>query len=274
MPDSLTLKEEQILTFPKPVFERASDYTALAEALSVLDLQYSCLRVTGIGETMLGRTIYAVTLGNPDAPGVLYTGGIHAGDSHSTAALLRLISDYGEFCERGKRMYGVSMTYLNASRSITVIPMLNPDGISIYRKTAEPLHRIDILREDWTGNARNADLMTDFETVCREAETCAVTGYIKTMGNIEMSLCLHPSESGLSYNPDVKRAVPVGRLLARMIGCPVKKSACGMAKWFSDETGKPAYTCSAFENKSLQPDDYITLYAALREAMFSMPLLI
>ena len=35
MPDSLTLKEEQILTFPKPFFERASDYTALAEALSV-----------------------------------------------------------------------------------------------------------------------------------------------------------------------------------------------------------------------------------------------
>ena len=97
MPDSLTLKEERTLTFPKPVFERAADYHTLAETLSMLEMQYTCLRVTGIGETMLGRTVYAVTLGNPDAPGVLYAGGIHGGDSQSTAALLRFISDYGEY---------------------------------------------------------------------------------------------------------------------------------------------------------------------------------
>lgn len=274
MPDSLTLKEERTLTFPKPVFERAADYHTLAETLSMLEMQYTCLRVTGIGETMLGRTVYAVTLGNPDAPGVLYAGGIHGGDSQSTAALLRFISDYGEYYERGKRMYGVSMAYLNAGRSITVIPMLNPDGISIFRKTAQPLHHIDVPPENWTGNARNADLMRDFETACREPETCAVTGYVKTMDNMEMCLCLCPGETGISYNPGAKRAVPVGRLLSRMIGCTVKKSAYGMAKWFTEETGKPAYTCPNFEDNTTQPDDYIALYAALREALFSMPLLI
>ena len=96
MKDSLTMSGERTLTFPKLVFERASDYSYLCEALTALEMQHSCVRVGGIGETMLGRTVYAVTLGNPDAPNVLYIGGIHAGDTQSTAALLRFISDYGE----------------------------------------------------------------------------------------------------------------------------------------------------------------------------------
>lgn len=267
MPDSLTIREERTLTFPRPDFERAADYGALTDALTALDLQYDCVRVTGIGESMLGRTIYAVALGNPDAPGVLYAGGIHASDTRSAAACLRFISDYGEYREKGRRMYGISMAYLSEARSVTVIPMLNPDGISIFRKTAEPLHRIDVPPEQWTGNARNADLMADFTSLQREPETCAVTGYVKTMGNTELCLCLHPGSAEVAYRPDARRAVPIGRLLSRMIGCPVKKSASGMAQWFTEETGKPAYLCPV-------TDDYITLYAAMREAMFSVPMMI
>ncbi len=274
MKDSLTMSGERTLTFPKLIFERAADYGYLAEALSMMEMQYSCMRVAGIGETMLGRTVYAVTLGNPEAPGVLYVGGIHAGDTQSTAALLRFIADYGEYCERNRRMYGVSMTYLNASRTITVIPMLNPDGISIVRGTADPLHRIEVPREQWQGNARNADLMRDFENACREPETCAVTGYVRTMGNVELFLCLHPEEKGVSYDPTPRRSVAVGRLLSRMIGCEVKKCAAGAAMWFAREAGRPAYTCATYEDSSTQPDDYISLYAAMREAMFSVPLLI
>lgn len=274
MRDSLTMSGEQTLTFPKIVYERGGDYSYLAEALRMAEIQYSCVRVTGIGETMLGRTVYAVTLGNPDAPGVLYCGGIHAGDTQSTAALLRFIADYGEYYERGRRMYGVSMSYLSSGRCITVIPMLNPDGISIFRGAAQPLHRIDLPREQWTGNARNADLMADFETYCREPETCAVTGFVRTMGNMELFLGLHPAEKGLSYDPTPRRSVAVGRLLSRMIGCGVTKNAAGAARWFAREVGKPAYTCATYEDAGTQPDDYISLYAAMREAMFSVPLLI
>lgn len=271
MPDSLTMNT---LNFPKLIYERTLDYTYLAESLAMLEMQHECVRVTGIGETMLERTVYAVTLGNPDAPGVLYVGGIGAQDTQSTAALIRFIADYADFLERGKRMYGVSMSYLHSARCITVIPMLNPDGCSIARKNAVPLHKIDTPPEEWQGNARNADLMRDFETVHREPETCAVAGFVQTMGNIGLCLSMHPSEKGISYNPAAQRSVPIGRLLSRMIGCDVKKSARGMAEWFTQTTGKPAFTCATYEDASTQPDDYIALYAAMREAMFSVPLLI
>ncbi|MBQ8187711.1 MAG: hypothetical protein IJ037_12705 [Clostridia bacterium] len=271
MPDSLTVNT---LTFPNLICERAADYAYFTECLDVLEMKHDCVRVTGIGETMLGRTVYAVSLGNPHMPGVLYIGGVSARDTQSTPALVRFVSDYAEFLERGKRMYGVSMSYLSAARSITVIPMLNPDGISIARKTANPLHKIDIPPEEWTGNARNADLMTDFETAHREPETNAVTGFVQTMGNVSLCLTLHPSEKGISYNPAAQRSVPVGRLLSRMIGCDVRKSASGIAQWFAQSTGRPAFTCATYEDKATQPDDYIALYAAMREAMFSVPLLI
>lgn len=262
MPDSLTVNHTEQLAFPEIVWERASDYSYLSEALSRLELKHKCVRVTGIGESRTGRTVYAVTLGNRSAPGVLYAGGIADGDTQSPAALLRFVSDYAEFLEKGKRMYGVSMTYLNTSRSLTVIPMLNPDGY-IREKDRNPSLPV-----------RKNDLMRDFETACREPESCAVTGYVRTMGNTELCIGLHPAEKGISYDPAAHRAVPVGRLLSRMIGCEVEKTPWGMAQWFSRETGKPAYTCSTFGDSGARPDDYITLYAAMREAFFSVPLLI
>lgn len=271
MPDSLTLNP---LTFPNPICERTADYTYLTECLGILEMKYSTVRVTGIGESMLGRSIYAVSLGNPDMPGVLYIGGVGAQDSHSTAALVRFVSDYADFLDRGKRMYGVSMSYLSTARSITVIPMLNPDGISIARTTAVPLHNISVPPEEWQGNARNADLMADFENAQREPETEAVTGFVRTVGNVNLCLTMHPAHPGISYNPNAARAVPVGRLLARMIGCDVTKSASGIAEWFARETGNPAYTCAAYENRTTRPDGYITLYAAMREALFSAALLV
>ncbi len=277
MPDSLTMKEERTLTFPRPLFEQAADTRVLSDALTALDLQYDCVRVTGIGQTLLGRTVYAVTLGNPAAPGVLYVGGIHAADILSPAALLRFIADYGEYCEKGKRMYGISMTYLCAARSVTVIPMLNPDGIAVRRKNAEPVsmgRTPGLPPELWTGNGRGADLAADFEGIGKEAESAAVTGFLKTVGNTEICLGFDPAENALSYDPAAPRSVPVGRLLSRMIGCSVKKSASGMAKYFTAEYGKPAYTCPTFAEENTRPDDYIALYAAMREALFSLPLML
>lgn len=264
MHESLTVPS---VRFPDLRFERCADYSRLAETLTMLEMKYRCVRVTGIGESMLGRSIYAVTLGAADMPGVLYIGGIGAQDFSSTSALVRFVSDYAQFLEHGRQIYGVSMSRLFRTRCITVIPMLNPDGIAIARKNAVPLHAVDTPPEEWCGNARNAGLMPDFESALREPESGAVMGLVQTMGNFGLCLSMDPEEEGISCDPGVPRSVPVARLLSRMIGCDVRKTSRGIAKWFASSCGKPAFTCGF-------GCDPVTLYTSVKEALFSSPLLI
>ena len=126
---------------------------------------------------------------------------------------------------------------------------------------------VDTPPEEWCGNARNAGLMPDFESALREPESGAVMGLVQTMGNFGLCLSMDPEEEGISCDPGVPRSVPVARLLSRMIGCDVRKTSRGIAKWFASSCGKPAFTCGF-------GCDPVTLYTSVKEALFSSPLLI
>ena len=159
----------------------------------------------------------------------------------------------------------------------------------------------------WRGNARGVDLWRNFtdgpdkvsddETVCpqgtagispeSEPETAAVCNYLRIMDEIGAVVSLHTLDGSIrAFSDDVypPRSRTLLRLLARMTGCtpaslpqPPDEIGGSLTDWFIRETGKPAFECGCMTDETLRPDnpeDYRTVYASFREALFSAPLLI
>ncbi len=284
-----------------------SDPDYFNEALYGLEEKHKCIHSTVIGESIMGRPIHAVTLGSDRmARGVLFVGGLCGDDGYSPAVLLRFVRDYAEFLESGKRICSVSLPYLYANRCIHVIPMLNPDGYAIRKHGAEDIPIRDRLiaingSEDfssWKFNARGIDLSENFTELSdspnrgihaeSEPETAALCSYIRMaesgiFGKIELAMELHGRNSFIrcsSGDVTASRSRTVARLLSRMTECEVQKTSAPageLCDYFLRDIGRCAFSCGfAREDSEIQSvhDEYLRIYTAFREALFSAPLLI
>lgn len=294
-------------------FEKAADLSVFYDALNRLEAKHSSVKVSVLGETIMGRSIPVITLGeHRESRGVLYVGGMHGTDRYTPAVLLRFIKDYAEFLEAGKRMYSVSMPYLYASRTIHVVPMLNPDGYIIRKDGVSGIPIADRLVRmneqtggggdfsGWQYNSRGVDLAQNFVHLKNdlpetsglnsesEPETAALCHYIRmaengVIGRIELAMELNSENNRIrctSGEVTAPRAKTLARLLSRMTGCTVEKNSevgSGLTDYFLRNLGRPAFSCGCveekFEAESLV-DEYLRIYAAFREALFSAPLLI
>lgn len=295
-------------------FERASELTVFYDTLNRLEAGHSSVKVSVLGESVMGRSIPVVTLGeHRESRGVLYVGGMSGTDLYTPAVLLRFIKDYAEFLEAGKRMYSVSMPYLYACRSIHVVPMLNPDGYAIRKvgvsdiPIADRLMKINEERggkdfSDWRYNARAVDLRKNFIhrgdmpesgglDAESEPETAALCQYIRmaengVIGRIELAMELHSDggsircTSGENGEVSAPRSKTLARLLSRMTGCTVEREgrfSGGLTDYFLERIGRPAFECGCSEeghDARSAADEYLRCYASFREALFSAPLLI
>lgn len=293
-------------------FERAADLTVFYDALDRIEMKYPSVRVSVLGETVMGRSIPIISLGeHRESRSVLYVGGMSGTDMFTPAVLLRFIKDYAEFLGAGKRLYSVSMPYLYSSRTIYVVPMLNPDGYAIRKVGVSDIPIADRLTKindevnggnfsEWKYNARGVDLRQNFihcsedlPEMCglcaeSEPETEALCRYIRmaengVIGEMELAVELHCGGSSIrctSGEVTAPRSRTIARLLSRMTGCTVDRSdtaECGLTDHFLRNVGKPAFACGCLdEGREEMPlaDEYLRIYAAFREALFSAPLLI
>ena len=297
-------------------YHRVRDYRTLVESLGELSMRHSVLELGYLGTTVLDRPIPVVTIGrSKTSRSILCLGGIHPTDLLTPAVLLRFISEYAEFLNAGKPLYNVNLTHLFESRTLHIVPMLNPDGYEIRRYgAADEVVRERLRKQNggedfraWRGNARGVDLWRNFtecpeqpsddETVCpqgtaglspeSEPETAALCNYLRIFDEIAAVLSLHTIGSGIrAFTSDLcpPRSRTIARLLSRMTGCtpvPMPQTAAesegSLTDWFIREQNKPAFECGCMVEEDLRTDDpgeYIKVYAAFREALFSAPLLI
>lgn len=245
---------------------------------------------------------------------ILYVGGIGAGDYTVTPVLLRFVNDYFEFLKNGRRMYSVNLPYLYERRRICVVPMLNCDGCTIrLNGCGENLLKDRLLSMNgqessfgnWCANARGVDLRYNFSSGFNnhkaesikngtdsggpagyggtapesEPETASFCNYIRMYNGISMLLHLHMDGNNLTCTENsVPRSRTLGRLISRMSGTVVKNSTepvGAVQDWYVNELGQPAFSLGC-QYKGLEdsPDDYIKIYAFLREVLFSAPLLL
>ena len=156
--------EQQIIT------TRDYDFAAMQTAVFALRTTYPSLRLTTIGQSVLGREIYCLSLGNEDRPAVLYAGAFH-GTEHITSALLaRFIEKVCRAQENRAPLSQMNIRLIIKEHHLLFVPRVNPDGCEIAMHGAEGAQQLGdrlcrLCGKDfsqWNANAHGVDINHNF----------------------------------------------------------------------------------------------------------------
>jgi g-D-glutamyl-meso-diaminopimelate peptidase len=153
-------------------------YEKMMEKLTALCIEYPILKLHYIGNSILGRAIPVITIGEENAKkSVLYVGTHHASENITTSLLVDFIEEYSKMYEKGRDVLGINLRVLYKMRKIYVVPMLNPDGVS-YRLDGigeqNPLKERALRANPsgdfskWNANARGVDLNHNYNALFYE----------------------------------------------------------------------------------------------------------
>lgn len=248
-------QDRALLDYTSPI-----TYSHMMEYVEVFAERYPEVSVSFMGESILGKSIPIITLGDPTAEkGVMYVGAHHGMEWITVAVLLRYVNEYGECCKAGRQMYGVNMGYLARTRFVSVVPMLNPDGVDLQIggipegcPMEERLLRMNGGRDftHWQANIRGVDLnhnysagFEEYKAVEREAgitggcatrysgeypesepETAALCSYLRYNDGIRLMLTLHTQgEEIFCGDGTAPGCAKLGRMISRMTGYRLSK---------------------------------------------------
>ena len=153
-------------------------YSELVNSLNELCERSSVATVSYIGESLFGKPIPVVTLGDKTTQrSVLYVSTHHANENICTSVLLNFIEDYLNAYERFSQLYQINLRYLYKMRRIYIVPMLNPDGVE-YRLSGisdtNPIKERVLSYNGssdfslWSANGRGVDLNHNYNAYFEE----------------------------------------------------------------------------------------------------------
>ncbi len=201
------------------------DYRAMMACLNSLSSRYDFLRWESLGKTVMGRELPCLRLGTGEHA-VLYTGAHHGAEWLTPMLLMLFTEEYCRSYAAGRSLLGYDLSYIFSTRSIYIVPMLNPDGVelAIHGLPPEHPHYEQLLRWNkgshdfsrWQANARGVDLNHNYNAMWNiaklmerelgifgpgptryggeypesETETAALCRFIRTH-NIRLTLAFH-----------------------------------------------------------------------------------
>lgn len=203
--------ENEIKKDSYPSYNEAMSHEKMTKIISIYAEKYKNYHVSYIGSSMLGKSIPMISLGK-GRKSVFYIGAHHGSEWITTSMLLKFSAEYCEMLEANGHIGHTSVSYLNASRRIHIIPMLNPDGVDYEINGIDrdnPLYdrviKMNGGSEDlshWQANARGVDLNHNYDAGFEEYR---VTEHARaTFGGAPSKWCGdHPEsepESGILAN--------------------------------------------------------------------------
>lgn len=100
-----------------------------------LAAEYPALRAEALVSTAYGRPIRALTIGT-GARRVLYSAAHHANEWLTATVLLKFAEDYAQALRDGGTIGGVNAAELSDTATISLVPMVNPDGVALVTGAA------------------------------------------------------------------------------------------------------------------------------------------
>ena len=111
---------------------------ALADSLvDRLAEEYPPIRAETLASTAYGRPIRALTIGTGPRR-VLYSAAHHANEWLTATVLLKFAEDYAEALRSEGTIGGVSARELADAATISLVPMVNPDGVALVTGALTP----------------------------------------------------------------------------------------------------------------------------------------
>ena len=248
-------------------YTRPLDHSVMMEYINELSERYPFISVLSLGESILGKGIPIITLGEGENS-VLYVGAHHGMEWITSIALLRFVNEYAELYEKKRSIFSFDLGYLYSSRSIHIVPMLNPDGVDYQINGVskdnviyERVMKMNGNSEDfskWQANARGVDLnhnyncgFSEYKRLELEAgisggaptrfsgnmpesepEVASLCNYLRFNDNIKGIITLHTQGEEIYYGvaPDDTRSKRIGATLSRLSGYKLA-AANGMAAY-------------------------------------------
>ena len=105
------------------------------EYLNQLGRAYPFLEIEQLARSAYGRPIWAVTIGEGERR-VLYSAAHHANEWLTATVLLKFIEDYAEALQNDGEIGGIQARALYQTASISLVPLVNPDGVDLVTGAA------------------------------------------------------------------------------------------------------------------------------------------
>ncbi|OCA84328.1 peptidase M14 [Bacillus sp. FJAT-27225] len=150
---------------------RQYDHRAMMNDLSRLQTVYPFLRVSSIGNSVAGRSIPEVLIGNGSRR-VHYNGSFHANEWITTPVLMTFLNDYLLALANQTGIRGLSVFRLYQQSTLSMVPMVNPDGVHLVINglpPTDPWYRRVVGWNNgstdfsnWKANLRGVDLNDQF----------------------------------------------------------------------------------------------------------------
>lgn len=142
-------------------------YQEMQVDLNILKATYPRMQMDVLGNTIDGRQLYHVVVGNPSAPHkILVHGGIHAREYISSQVVMREIVALLEMQQNNWLYHGQSVATLLQNTCIHFVPMVNPDGITLVQGGIDALNTQ--AAETMVMSMAAQDQVTDLATYLRK----------------------------------------------------------------------------------------------------------
>ena len=105
-------------------------YSLFRKNLIELNLTFPFINVQVIGNSILGKNIYAIKLGKGPKK-VFYSGSYHGNEWICSILLMKFIENYCDAFVSNSSLYNQNIPDLFNSTSIFIVPMVNPDGVDL-----------------------------------------------------------------------------------------------------------------------------------------------
>ena len=104
------------------------DHNKMMGIIESFSEKYDFMSIGSLGKSIMGRNIPIIRLGNGNKR-VIYIGAHHGSEWITSCVLLRFINEFCELYKSRGRVEGISLEGLFNCVELSVVPMLNPDGV-------------------------------------------------------------------------------------------------------------------------------------------------
>lgn len=147
------------------------DYQSMAKDIKKLKEIYPFIQCTSVGQSVMGKPLHHIQLGKGKKK-VHWNGSFHANEWITSAVVMNLINDYLRCLTNFTPLRGLPCLPLYNQTALSIVPMVNPDGVDLVLNGApsetsfkELVEEINQDRPDytaWKANIRGIDLNKHF----------------------------------------------------------------------------------------------------------------